>query len=85
MEEKNKKYKSKINEKAVEIYNLDNIDDVINKIQNTLLLKIEELLSQGSDWRFKQVQEYGVYIYKYVPLAASSYIELPSRISNTKA
>lgn len=51
-------------------------DEIINKIGNWI--------SEGSGWRIESVDAHYINRYKYTPLSASSYFELPKELQNAK-
>ena len=53
--------------------------------QNAHLLKmIEDWLGNGSGWTVEAIDEHWANIAKYKPLRGSSYMELPSKLSNAR-
>ena len=51
---------------------------------NQIINKIGDWLSEGSGWVISSVDAHYLNVVKYTPLNASSYIQLPEELRNTK-
>ena len=70
--------------KALIIMNEFDIDDALHEAFDEVLNRISNWMSEGSGWRIGSVDEHYINIYKYSPLAASSYLDLPKELQNPK-
>ena len=58
------------------------IDDVFKSIYTTIISNIQKLLGEGSDWVIDSVIDHNINIWKYNPLAGSSYTKLPKELDH---
>ena len=70
---------------SLTITNIHKIDEQYNNSCESIKTSIEEFIENGSGWRFEYNIDLSIHRYKYIPLAGSSYIELPLCIKNTQA
>ncbi|WAQ94576.1 hypothetical protein MAR_007047 [Mya arenaria] len=65
------------------IYGRDTVE-TLNDINNELLKRITDWISEGSGWTIKSVDKHIITIVKYKSLRGSSYLPLPTVIKNKK-
>ena len=70
--------------KAEAIINETNIVDVFERIYSTIISNIKNSLEQGSGFIIDSVIDQNINISKYNPLAASSYIKLPTELNHPR-
>ena len=68
------------NSKAETIINESDINEVFKSIYITIISDIQKSLGQGSGWIIDSVIDNNINIWKYNPLADSSYIKLPKEL-----
>lgn len=74
------------NTKTFEIYAYSNLNDLFDdNIKDQLLKTIEEFQERDSGWTLKEINYLNINIFKFNPLRAGSYIELPRFLQNKKA
>jgi len=61
------------------------LDEWLEELVRTLLIKYETMPEKGSNWSLHQIIDFELHISKFIPLRGSSYIPLPSDIGNKKA
>ena len=70
--------------KAEILINESDIDDVFKLIENTIITSIPKLLEKCSGCIIYTVLDHTIIIYKYHPLAESSYIKLPKELDHPR-
>ena len=70
--------------KAKTIINEKGTDDVFKSIYTTISLNIQNSLSRGSGWVVVSVKEHSINIWKYDPVAGSSYINLDKELDHPR-
>ena len=73
-----------LHSKAEAIINETNIVDVFERIYSTIISNIKNSLEQGSGFIIDSVIDQNINISKYNPLAASSYIKLPTELNHPR-
>ena len=63
----------------------DDVDNLIYFSEDTILAQMEMYAEKGSNWVFKEVVKFEIHTVEFNPSKGSSYISLPSWISNKKA
>ena len=71
--------------KAITIDQSTNIDNEIDNIKVTLLMRIETYQSKGSNWIYNETKSFTIGLSKHRPLLGSSYMNIPEKIKNTKS
>lgn len=69
--------------KALEIINTNEIKNTLHQAFDEIINRIGNWISEGSGWRIESVDAHYINRYKYSPLAASSYLELPKPLQNS--
>ena len=72
------------NSKAKTVTHPDMIDELIGEVEEEILNKIADWISEGSNWRVERVLDHYLNIINYQPLRAGSYLELPIELRNSK-
>ena len=67
------------------ILHADDLDDWINELIRTLLVKYETMPERGSNWSLDHIIDFELHVSKFIPLRGSSYIQLPQKIVLKKA
>ena len=62
----------------------EDFDGMLEYVANQIINKIGDWLSEGSGWVISSVDAHYFNVVKYTPLKASSYIELPKELRNSK-
>ena len=70
--------------KAEILVNKSDIDDVFQSTYTTIISNIQKPLGKGSGWIIESVIDHVVSIWKYDPLARSSYIKLPKQFDHSR-
>ena len=74
------------NTKTFEIHQFSNLSNLFDEnIRDKLLKIIEEFQERDSGWTLKEINYLNINIFKFNPLRAGSYIELPKTLQNKKA
>ena len=71
--------------KAQTLTNKTEIPNAVQSMNENIQNRIAEYTNQGSGWVISEVTRHYMYVNKYTPLAARSYIKLPDAITNRKA
>ena len=80
-----KKIKSEHKTKYETIINESDIDDnVFKSIYTTVITNIQKIFGKGSGWIIDSVIQHNINIWKYNPLAGSSYIKLPKELDQPR-
>ena len=73
-----------MNSRTHVLFNEDEVDGTIQNIINELIQRIANYQREGSGWVFSKIISLRVSVHKHKPLKASSYMEIPRSIMNTK-
>ena len=71
--------------KSKTLYRTSNVIQSLKEFIREIEDAIEDWEGQGSGWKFEKVSKFTLHYTKYRPLRASSYIETPQKILNTKS
>ena len=72
------------NGKAKTIIKVDDIEPELNLYRKEILNVIDKWVSEGSGWVIDRIDSHYINVTLYKPLNGSSYIELPTELSNSK-
>ena len=74
------------NTKTFEIHQFSNLNNLFDEnVRDKLLKIIEEFQERDSGWTLKEINYLNINIFKFNPLRAGSYIDLPKTLQNKKA
>ena len=74
------------NTKSFEIHQFSNLNDLYDEnVRDKLLQIIEEFQERDSGWTLKEINYLNINIFKFNPLRAGSYMDLPKTLQNKKA
>ena len=62
-----------------------NVEEVYEEMVDEIEAAIQKAMAEGTGWRFESIIDIKLYTAEWVPLNASSYIELPTYLKNKKA
>ena len=66
------------------VLNEDRLLEALNRVMEEMVERIARWLSECSGWIIEEIMNHYINVVSYIPLRGSSYIPLPSKLSNSK-